>query len=212
MIRILIADEHQISREGLARLLCDHHDFKVVGEAGNDEELMAGLRAHSPDLVILDLIMPGVDGIERIEAVHRFEPVPKCLVLTLHCGVHHAVRALRAGATGYLTKECTSADLVGAIRQIFRGMRYICPSIAEQLALGTQGEIPVERAHERLSNREYKIFEMLVAGKRGAEIASELALSEKTVSTHKAHVLRKLHLQSGLELMRYAIRNHLVAE
>jgi len=210
MIRILIADEHQISREGLARLLCDHHDFKVVGEAGNDEELMAGLRAHSPDLVILDLIMPGVDGIERIEAVHRFEPVPKCLVLTLHCGVHHAVRALRAGATGYLTKECTSADLVGAIRQIFRGMRYICPALAEQLALNYSGGSGHKDAHACLSDREFMVFEMLASGMRSADIAAALSVSEKTVSTHKAHVLQKLDLHSNMDLVRYAIRNGLV--
>jgi two-component system, NarL family, invasion response regulator UvrY len=122
------------------------------------------------------------------------------------------LRALRAGADGYMTKESAAADVIVAIRQILRGMRYVCPSVAERLALGITGNAGTRKAHECLSDREFKIFEMLVAGKRGAEIASELALSEKTVSTHKAHVLRKLDLHSSSDLVRYAIRNQLVTE
>ena len=122
-----------------------------------------------------------------------------------------AVRALRAGADGYITKDGAAAEVVQAIRQVARGTRYICPRIAEQLALGIAGNGDQRQAHEHLSDREFKIFEMLVAGKRGAEIANELSLSEKTVSTHKTHVLRKLAVHSASDLVRYAIRHQLTS-
>jgi DNA-binding NarL/FixJ family response regulator len=212
VIRIVIADEQRIYREGLARLLGDHAELKVIGDAGTEEELLEALRAKRPDLLILDLQLPVSEGIDRIARITSLHPSLKTLVITMHSSVHTAVRALRAGANGYLTKEYSASDVVSAIELIFRGMRYICPSIAEKLALGAQGETAEEKAHERLSEREFKIFEMLVAGKRGAEIASELALSEKTVSTHKAHLLRKLDLHGSLDLVRYAMRNHLLEE
>jgi DNA-binding NarL/FixJ family response regulator len=212
MIRMLLADDHRIFREGMARLLRDHDDFDVVAEAGSYSDVLTALRQHQVDLAILDLSMPGRDGIELITHIAGLQPAVKILVVTMQSGVFSAVRALRAGADGYMTKDNAAVDLVVAIRQIFRGMRYVCPSVAEQLALGVTGDVGNSKAHESLSDREYKVFEMLVAGKRGAEIANELSLSEKTVSTHKSHVLRKLDLHSSSDLVRYAIRNHLVME
>jgi DNA-binding NarL/FixJ family response regulator len=212
VIRIVIADEQRIYREGLARLLGDHAALKVVGAAGTEEELLEVLNTGRPDLLILDLTFPVFEGIERIARIRSLHPSLKTLVITMHSSVHTAVRALRAGANGFLTKDSSATDVVSAIEIIFRGTRYICPSIAEKLALGAQGEATEDTAHERLSEREFKIFEMLVAGKRGAQIASELSLSEKTVSTHKAHLLRKLDLHGSLDLVRYAMRNHLLEE
>jgi DNA-binding NarL/FixJ family response regulator len=212
MIRLLIADDHPIFREGLARLLRDYDDFDVVAEAGNYAEVISAIRVTPIDLAVLDLSMPGRDGIELIGHLKDLQPAIKVLVITMQSGDTSAVRALRAGADGYMTKESAATDAVSAIRQIVRGMRYVCPGIAARLALGISSNSVGKKAHESLSDREYKIFEMLVAGKRGAEIASELSLSEKTVSTHKTHVLRKLDLHSSCDLVRYAIRNNLVAE
>lgn len=211
MIRILIADDHRLYREGLARLLRDHDDFNVVAEASNGADVIAALRLHRVDLAILDLSMPGRDGIEMITHLKEVHPGLKVLVITMQGGDFTAVRALRAGADGYMTKENAADEAISAIRQIVRGLRYVCPVVAERLALGMAGNGNARKAHESLSDREFKIFEMLVAGKRGAEIASELSLSEKTVSTHKTHVLRKLDLHSSSDLVRYAIRHQLIA-
>ena len=212
MVRLLLADDHHVFREGLARLLRDHNDLDVVAEAANHVEVVSALRVHQVDMAVVDLSMPGRDGIEMIQHVKLIEPTIKILVLTMQGSDFAAVRALRAGADGYMTKDGAAADVVLAIRQIARGTRYICPSVAERLALGVAGNGDRRQAHEHLSEREFKIFEMLVAGKRGAEIASELSLSEKTVSTHKTHVLRKLALHSSSDLVRYAIRHQLITD
>ncbi len=210
MLRILIADDHRLFRESLARMLGDQDDLDVVAQAGSYTEVICALRAQPVDIAVLDLTMPGRDGIELIAHIKDLEPAVKILIITMQGGDFSAVRALRAGADGYMTKENAAADVVCAIRQIAGGARYVCPLVAERLALGVAGTAGRRQAHECLSDREFKIFEMLVAGKRGAEIASELSLSEKTVSTHKMHVLRKLDLHSSTDLVRYAIRHQLV--
>jgi len=212
VIRLLLADDHRIFRDGLARVLRDHDDMSVVAEAGNYAEVMAALRGQPVDVAILDLSMPGRDGIELIAHVKDLYAAVRVLVVTMHSNDFSAGRALRAGADGYLTKENAADDAVLAIRQIARGARYVCSSMAERLALHMSGKPESREAHECLSDREFKIFEMLVAGKRGAQIASELSLSEKTVSTHKTHVLRKLRLNSSSDLVRYAIRHQLVSD
>jgi DNA-binding NarL/FixJ family response regulator len=210
MVRLLIADDHRIFREGLARLLRDHDDIDVVAEAGNEMDVMSALHVHRPDMAVLDLSMPGRDGVDLISHVKSVHPNVKILVVTMQSSDVPALRSLRAGADGYITKDNAATEVIAAIRQIMRGTRYVCPMVAERLALGVAGQAGRKQAHECLSEREFKIFEMIVAGKRGAEIASELALSEKTVSTHKANVLRKLDLHSGSDLVRYAIRHQLV--
>jgi DNA-binding NarL/FixJ family response regulator len=210
MVRLLIADDHRIFREGLSRLLRDHDDLDVVAEAGNDLDVMSALHVHHIDLAVLDLSMPGRDGVELISQIKATHPLVKILIVTMQSSDVSALRALRAGADGYITKDNAATEVTAAIRQIMRGTRYVCPLVAERLALGVAGQVGRKQAHECLSEREFKIFEMLVAGKRGAEIAAELSLSEKTVSTHKANVLRKLDLHSGSDLVRYAIRHQLV--
>ena len=200
MVRLLIADDHRIFREGLSRLLRDHADFEVVAEAANHGDVISALRVHQIDIVVLDLTMPGRDGIELISYIKEVEPTVKILIVTMQSG-------------GVLLGHvAVGADVILAIRQIARGTRYVCPRVAERLALGVAGNGGRRQAHECLSDREFKIFEMLVAGKRGADIASELSLSEKTVSTHKSHVLRKLDLHSNSDLVRYAIRHQLVTD
>jgi DNA-binding NarL/FixJ family response regulator len=210
MVRLLIADDHRIFREGLARLLRDHDDLDVVAEAGNDQDVMSALYVHRPDMAVLDLSMPGRDGVDLIAHIKATYPQVKILIITMQSSDVSALRSLRAGADGYITKDNAATEVTAAIRQIMRGTRYVCPVVAERLALSAAGNAGRKEAHECLSEREFKIFEMLVAGKRGADIASELCLSEKTVSTHKANVLRKLDLHSGSDLVRYAIRHQLV--
>jgi DNA-binding NarL/FixJ family response regulator len=155
--------------------------------------------------------MPGRGGIELIGHVKSLQPTTRILVMTMHDEEPYVSQALRAGAEGYMTKENAADVLYVAIRRLHAGGRYLCSAVAEQLALGLATHDSGDQGHERLSDREYKIFEMLVAGKRGWEIAQELSLSEKTVSTHKVNVLRKVNVPNRTELVRYAIRNRLMS-
>ena len=212
MIRILIADDHVMFRQGITWLLTDESDFEIVAEASSYGEVIAAIRATAPDLVVLDLSMPGRDGIEMIGHIRSIASNLKILVLTMHHEEQYAARALRAGCHGYITKDYAAEQLVDAIRRLISGNGYICPNIAERLAMEFSRHDAEETPHARLSNREYKIFEMLVDGKSGIQIAEELSLSAKTVSTHKARLLRKMQLQNQTELVRYAMEHKLVAE
>jgi DNA-binding NarL/FixJ family response regulator len=211
MIRLLLADDHQIFRQGLIRLLADHADLQVMAQAATCAEAVEAIRAHPIDVLVLDLSMPGRGGIEIISHAKQLRPGLRVLVMTMHGEEPYVTHALRAGADAYMTKEDAADDLAAAIRRVAAGGRYVCSAVAERLALGIANHDDGERPHARLSEREYRIFEMLVAGKRGCEIANELSLSEKTVSTHKAHVLRKMNATNRTELVLYAIRHQLVA-
>jgi DNA-binding NarL/FixJ family response regulator len=211
MIRLLLADDHQIFREGLKRLLADCPDLRVVREAANYAEVIEALRAEPIDVAVLDLTMPGRSGVELISHAKSLQPAMRILVMTMHGGEPYVTQALRAGADGYMTKENAADELFLVIRRLANGGRYICSAVAERLALGIATHDPGEVKHARLSDREYRIFEMLVAGKRGCEIAQELSLSEKTVSTHKAHVFKKMNVTNRTELLLYAVRHQLVA-
>jgi DNA-binding NarL/FixJ family response regulator len=211
MIRLLVADDHQIFRQGLTRLLSDHADMIVAAEAANYGEVVEALRAHSIDVAIIDLSMPGRSGVELISHAKKLQASMRVLVMTMHGDEPYVTQALRAGADGYMTKEHAADELVMVIRRLAKGGRYICSSVAEKIALGIGADPHGEVRHSRLTERELKIFEMLVAGRRGWEIAQELSLSEKTVSTHKAHVLKKMNVTNRTELVLYAIRHQLVA-
>jgi DNA-binding NarL/FixJ family response regulator len=211
MIRLLIADDHRIFRQGLARLLADHADLVVAAQAADCSEVVDVLRAQPIDVLILDLSMPGRGGIEMISHAKALRPGIRVLVMTMHGEEPYVTQALRAGADAYMTKEDAADELAVAIRRVAGGGRYVCSAVAERLALGIATNDDGEQRHGRLSEREYRIFEMLVAGRRGWEIAQELSLSEKTVSTHKAHVLRKMNVTNRTELVLYAIRHQLVA-
>jgi|WetSurMetagenome_2_1015567.scaffolds.fasta_scaffold43100_2 two-component system, NarL family, invasion response regulator UvrY len=211
MIRLLVADDHRMFRQGLARLLADDPGLVVAVEASTSAEVIDALRTHEVDVAIIDLSMPGRGGIDLIGHIKARVPSPRVLVITMHGEEPYITHALRAGADGYLTKENAADEVVAAIHRVAGGGRYVCSTVAERLALGIATHDDGDRPHALLSEREYKVFEMLVAGRRGLEIARELSLSEKTVSTHKANVLKKMNMLNRTELVLYAIKHQLVA-
>jgi DNA-binding NarL/FixJ family response regulator len=208
MIRIVLADDHAIVREGLKRIVGDAADFVVAGEAADGTEVMRVVRETDFDVLVLDLSMPGRSGMELIKLVKAEKPKLRILVLSMHQETQYAVRAIKSGASGYLTKESAPAQLEQAIRKIAAGGAYITSEVAEQLALGAMpgGEAP---AHETLSPREFEVLSLLAGGMSVTAIAGKLALSVKTVSTHKANLMQKLALHNQSELVRYAMRHGL---
>jgi DNA-binding NarL/FixJ family response regulator len=211
MIRIVVADDHTIVREGLKQLLTAAGDLEVVGEAQNGFEVMERVRALDFDLLLLDMSMPGKSGIELIKQVHAEKPRLRVLVLSMHEEHQYAVRAIRAGAAGYLTKEGASAQLVSAIRKVAGGGAYISAAVAEQLALGAMPDAKGP-PHSALSDREFQIFRMIAEGRSVSDIAERLNLSVKTVSTHKANILQKMNMSTQAELIKYALTHRLVEE
>ena len=215
MISILIADDHTIMREGLKRILENQDDFVVVGEATNGLEAIQWVQDWAKkggfDVLLLDLSMPGKSGVDLIKQIKIEAPKLPILVLTMHEEEHYAVRTIRAGASGYLTKESAATLLVEAIRRVAAGRLYISPSVAEQLALNIMprnDELP----HQRLSDREFEVFQLLASGASVTEIAEKLHLSVKTVSTHKTRILQKMDANSLADIVKYAMTNNLLAE
>ena len=208
MTRIVIADDHAIVREGLKRIVSEAPDLQVVDEAADGSAVMHLVRERDFDVLVLDLSMPGRSGMELIKLVKSEKPKVRILVLSMHQELQYAVRAIKAGASGYLTKESAPAQLVQAIHKIAGGGAFISAEVAEQLALGA---MPGGQAapHESLSDREFEVFRMLVSGLSVTDVAGRLKLSVKTVSTHKANVLQKLSLHNQSDLVRYAIKHGL---
>jgi DNA-binding NarL/FixJ family response regulator len=205
MIRVLIADDHQIVRDGLKQILGAQADIAVAAEVASGDEALARVRADDYDLALVDMSMPGLSGIDLIKRLKLAKPKLKVLVLSMHGESQYAARALKAGASGYLTKDSASAQLVGAIRKVAAGGVHISEAAAVQLIGGGASDAP----HTRLSDREFEVFRLLVAGKSPTEIADQLRLSIKTVSTHKTRLLEKMGLQSTAELVRYALEQKL---
>jgi len=208
--RVLIADDHAIVREGLKRILAADPAFAVAGEAKDGHEAIAAVRAGGFEVLLLDLSMPGRSGIDLIRAAKAERPELRVLVLSMHAEQQYAVRAIRAGASGYLTKDAAPTQLVAALRKIAAGGLFITPAVAEALALGLQAPGAGELPHKRLSEREFEVFLLLAAGRSVTAIAGELHLSVKTVSTHKTHIHEKLGLGSLAELVRYAVAHRLL--
>ncbi len=208
MIRIVIADDHAIVREGLKRIVGSADDLEMVDEAADGNQVMDLVREHEFDVLVLDLSMPGRSGMELIKLVKAERPKLRILVLSMHQELQYAVRAIKSGASGYLTKESAPAQLVQAIRKIAGGGAFITAEVAEQLALGA---MPGSEAapHEALSDREFEVMRLLVSGASVTDIAGKLKLSVKTVSTHKSNLMQKMGLQNQAELVRYAIRHGL---
>ena len=208
MIRVVIADDHTILREGLRQLLGASADVEVVAEAADGHEVLARVRNLDFDVLLLDMSMPGKSGIELIKHVKSEKPKLRVLVLSMHEETQYAVRAIKAGASGYVTKDSAGTQLVTAIRRVAGGGAFITPEVAEQLALGAMpgAEGP---AHQRLSDREFEVFQLLVAGETVTDIASRLNLSGKTVSTHKARLMEKLGIDNQADLVRYAMKHGL---
>ena len=209
MIHVLLVDDHTLVREGLKRIIADSNLFSVVAEAADGNEALQRLRAQAIELVLLDLSMPGRSGVELVKQIKLEFPNLRILVLTMHEEDQYAVRAIRAGASGYLTKDSASASLILAMEKIARGGMYISARLAEQLALNLQSNENTEQPHKLLSDREFQVFLALVDGNAVGEIAANLNLSIKTISTHKAHLLKKMQAQSVAELVRYAITHAL---
>jgi len=210
MIRVLIADDHTLVREGLRQLLAATTDIRVAAEAANGDEALALVKANDYDLAVLDMSMPGISGIELIKRVRLEKPRLRLLVLSMHGEQQYAARALKAGASGYLTKDSASAQLVGAIRKIAAGGLHITEAAAAELVHDQGGAHAEEAApHSRLSNREFEVFRHLVQGLGPTEIGQRLHLSIKTVSTHKTRILEKMGMASVAELVRYAVEKKL---
>lgn len=208
MTRILIADDHTLVREGLKQILAATPGFKVAGEAMDGDQALARVRNEDYDLALLDMSMPGLSGIDLIKRLKLERPKLKILVLSMHGEQQYAVRAFKAGASGYLTKDSAADQLVAAIQKIASGGVYISPAAAEQLAMGAIGDT-AELPHKALSDREFEVFRLLVAGTSITDIADGLHLSVKTVSTHKTRILQKMNMASTAELVRYAVEHKL---
>ena len=210
MIRILIADDHAIVRGGLKQILATTADMVVMAEAGQGSEVIEKLRTSEVDLLLLDMTMPGISGVDLIRRVRAEEPALPVLVLSIHNEAQVASRALRAGATGYVTKDSDPEVLLAAIRKLADGGRFIDPKLVDAMVFEKHsGDVP---PHEVLSDREFQVLQMLASGKSINDIADACALSAKTISTHKMRLMQKLGLGNNAEVIRYAIRHGLVGE
>jgi len=210
MIKILIADDHAIVRGGLKQIIATTADIVVTAEAAQGSEVMDKVRHCEVDLLVLDMTMPGISGVDLIRRVRAEQPALPILVLSIHNEAQVVSRALRAGATGYVTKDSDPEVLLAAIRKLATGGRFIDPKLVDAIIFETHsGDAP---PHEVLSDREFQVLQMLTSGKSINDIAETLALSAKTISTHKMRLMQKLGLGNNAELIRYAIRHGLAAE
>lgn len=209
MIRLLIADDHPVVREGLRRIVQDAPGLEVVGEVANGEELFALLPRVPADIVLLDVTMPGPGFLDVLQRLRSEHPTVAVLALSVHPEDQYAVRALRAGASGYLTKDHSPEELTEAIRRVHRGHRYVSAGLAERLAADLAAGARDAR-HEVLSDREYEVFCLLGSGRTVKEIAGSLQLSPKTVSTYRTRVLEKMHASNNADLVRYAALHGLI--
>jgi two-component system invasion response regulator UvrY len=208
-MKILIADDHTIFREGLKHILTEYPDMIVADEARNGREVLDKIWNNDYDMVLLDISMPGMTGLEALKQLKNDRPKLPVLVLSMHPEEQYAVRALRAGASGYLTKESAPDELMTAIRKISQGRKYITSSLAERLALEMEADSE-KPLHDVLSDREYQVLRMIADGKTAKHIAEELSLSIKTVSTYRARIMEKMKMTTNAELMHYAIKHHLL--
>jgi DNA-binding NarL/FixJ family response regulator len=204
MIRLLIVDDHALMREGLIQLFDGEDDIVASAEAGEGEEALEILWNKKVDLVLLDIAIPGIHGVELIKKIRERPSSPPILMLSMHNEPSIATRMLTAGAAGYITKDCSAKVLLRAIRKVAAGGRFIAPDLAENIAFEA-GNIMTMQAHEVLSGRELVILRMLSKGQKVSEIARELKISSKTVSTHKTRLKQKMHIDSDVQLMQYTI-------
>lgn len=208
-IRILIADDHPIVREGYKKILMSQPDMDVTGEAGNGQEVLDAIQKKDFDLILLDISMPGRSGLEILKELKGQKPHLPVMILSIYPEEQYAVRAFRDGASGYLTKASTPKELISAIRKVSQGGRYVTEALAEKLTYFLHGD--VEKApHEKLSDREYQVMLLIASGKTVTQIADELCLSVKTISTYRRHILEKMQFTTNAEITMYAIQNKLL--
>ncbi len=209
MIRILVADDHAVVREGIKQILADQEGMVVEDEAENGQEALRKVTEKTYDLVLLDISMPGRSGLEILEEMKAMQPKLPVLILSMHPEEQYAVRTLRAGASGYLTKASAPRELISAIQKVSRGGKYVTVSLAEKLALELDANAEKPR-HQRLSDREYQVMLMLASGQSVSEVAEELCLSAKTISTYRTRILEKMDMKKNAELTLYAVKNNLI--
>lgn len=209
MIKVLIADDHAILRRGLRQIISETDDLTVVGEAENSAQAVKFVRESACDVVLLDISMPDRNGMDTLKLIKQERPRVAVLILSMHPENQYAVRALRAGAAGYLTKQSAPAQLVTAIRQVHQGKKFVTPGVAEELANSVASGVN-EPGHHLLSNREYQTMRLIASGRTLSDVAREMSLSVKTVSVYRARVLEKLRLKNNAEITHYAIKNQLV--
>jgi DNA-binding NarL/FixJ family response regulator len=208
MIKVLIADDHPVVRRGIRQILGDTPDLVVSGESGDAEETLSAVKNAQAEVLLLDLSMPGTEGLDLLQQIKREHPALPVLVLTMHTEQQFGVRAMKLGASGYLRKESAPNELVAAVRKVHEGGRYISEPLAERLAaqVGPDGgKLP----HERLSDREYQVLTRIAVGRSTREISTELTLSMKTVATYRARIFEKMRIRSNAELAAYAVRHNL---
>ncbi|MFB3895167.1 MAG: response regulator [bacterium] len=209
MIRILIADDHAIVRSGLKQIVAETTDIQVIDEAASGKETMDKIIQHDLDVVILDISMPDKHGLDILKDIKLQNPHIPVLILSMHPEEQYAIRSIKSGAAGYLTKESIPEELLHAIRKVAAGKKYISASLSERIA-ASLGQDTTQPPHTLLSNREYEVMTMLATGKSVSTIAAELSLSVKTISTYRSRILEKMEMTSNAELMRYAIEYNLV--
>jgi DNA-binding NarL/FixJ family response regulator len=209
MIKVLIADDHTIVRKGLKQILSETNDIEVAGEAANAKEVISKVSESDYDLVLLDISFPGRSGIDVLKQLRCLKPTLSVLILSMYPEEQYALRSLRAGASGYLTKESAPEELIDAIRKVASGGKYITSSLAEKLAFEVS-TLPKKLLHEMLSDREYQVMCMIASGKTVKEIAEALFLSVKTISTYRSRILSKMQMNNNAQLTHYSIKQGLV--
>ncbi|HEX7953739.1 MAG TPA: response regulator transcription factor [Burkholderiales bacterium] len=210
MIRALIVDDHTITRAGLCRILSESPQSIIVGEASNGAETLELVMSQQWDIVLLDISLPDRSGLEVLKAVKKTCPALPVLVLSMYPVDQYALRVLRAGGAGYLTKESAPDQLLEAVRKVTAGMRYVTPEVAECIARNWNRD-PVQAVHETLSDREFEVMRLIASGRSVGDIARDLSLSVKTISTYRMRVLQKMHLRHNAELTHYAAINNLIS-
>ena len=209
MIRVLIVDDHAIVRKGLMQILAECAETAAVDEADSGEEALEKVHDNAYDLVMLDISLPGKNGLEVLKEMKSLCPELPVLVLSMHPEEQYAIQALRTGASGYLTKASAAESLVAAMQKVLQGGKYISNSLAEKLAYGLINEAAIP-LHEALSNREYQVMRMIATGKRPKEISLELSLNVRTVSTYRGRIMHKMGMRNNAELAHYAIMNNIL--
>jgi len=209
MVRIIIADDHTVVRKGLKQILLEEFPSALIEEVSDAEELLKKVMKSEWDVVISDLSMPGRSGLESLQQIKQYYPRLPVLILSVHSEEHYAIRVLKAGASGYLSKDTASDELVKAVNRVLLGKKYITASIAEKLAstLDQDNEKP---SHEHLSDREFEVLKLIASGKSVSDIAAMLSLSVTTVSTYRARILTKMNMKTNADLTLYAIQNKLL--
>jgi two-component system invasion response regulator UvrY len=208
MIKILIADDHTLFRKGLKHILSEYPGLVVTDEASNGQEVLNKIWHNDYDMVLLDITMPGMTGLDALKQLKNDKPKLPVLVLSMHPEEQYAVRVIRAGASGYLRKESAPDELITAIQKIAGGRKYITSSLAERLA--DDMETTTENPHDTLSDREFEVFRMIAAGKAIKQIAEALFLNARTISTYRSRILEKMQMKTNAELIHYAIKHHIL--